>query len=86
MHDNDSRDDHIPIQILIFMIMIMIIMINIILPISVKVSKGGKGKAKAAFGDPAISYVPPTELVLKIWYDHIRSYDDTKKNEDNIIL
>ena len=48
-------------------IMTMIIMtMTIILPISVKVSKGSKGKPKPAFGNSPVSYVPSTELVLKI--------------------
>ena len=48
-------------------IMTMTIMtMTIILPISVKVSKGSKGKPKPAFGNSPVSYVPSTELVLKI--------------------
>ena len=50
----------------IIIIVLTIMTMTIILPISVKVSKGSKGKPKPAFGNSPVSYVPSTELVLKI--------------------
>ena len=56
----------IKVIIMIIMVIILVIIIMIIfVPVPVKVSKGGEGEAESAFGDPTVSYVPTTKLVLR---------------------
>ena len=55
----------IKVIIMIILVIILVIIMIIFVPVPVKVSKGGEGEAESAFGDPAVSYVPMTKLVLR---------------------
>ena len=53
------------IIIMVIIVIILVIIMIIFVPVPVKVSKGGEGEAESAFGDPTVSYVPTTKLVLR---------------------
>ena len=55
----------IMVIIVIILVIILVIIMIIFVPVPVKVSKGGEGEAESAFGDPTVSYVPTTKLVLR---------------------
>ena len=57
--------DYILVIIVIILVIILVIIMIIFVPVPVKVSKGGEGEAESAFGDPTVSYVPTTKLVLR---------------------
>ena len=57
--------DYILVIIMIILVIILVIIMIIFVPVPVKVSKGGEGEAESAFGDPTVSYVPTTKLVLR---------------------